>query len=370
MSSALVSILIPCYNTERWVAKAIESALAQTWPNKEVIVVNDGSTDGSLTIIRSFGDRIRWETGPNRGGNVARNQLLTMAQGEWLQYLDADDYLLPDKIASQLADEPAFPRADLLYSPMTLEHWRDGRQVNRELLSIPQPHDLWVLMARWQFPGTHAVLLRREMVAEVGGWKPDQPCCQEHELFLRLLNSGSRFAFCPRPGAIYRQWSDSTVCKRSPMLSITKRLELLTKLESLVSAKGLMTRDRMDALAQSRLECARVMYQYDREAAISVAKRLRSVHSNFRVPPATAFPSSYRTAYRLFGFAGAEWIGARLRTLRHAPQSNGSHPRDSRPASSPQVSILIPCYSAEAWIAQTIESALAADLAEQGDYRR
>src|SRR5580704_15422021 len=98
----LVSILIPCYNAERWVAQAIESALAQTWPEKEVIVVDDGSTDGSLGIIKQFEARIRWETGPNRGGNNTRNRLLELARGEWLQYLDADDYLLPDKVGRQM----------------------------------------------------------------------------------------------------------------------------------------------------------------------------------------------------------------------------------------------------------------------------
>ena len=73
----LVSILIPCFNAEKWVAQAIESALAQTWPEKEVIVVDDGSTDASLEIIRHFDGRVRWESGPNRGGNAARNRLLS-----------------------------------------------------------------------------------------------------------------------------------------------------------------------------------------------------------------------------------------------------------------------------------------------------
>jgi glycosyltransferase involved in cell wall biosynthesis len=81
----LVSILIPCYNAERWVAQAIETALAQAWPEKEIIVVDDGSQDGSLEVIKRFANRIRWETGPNRGGNVARNRLLELARGEWLQ---------------------------------------------------------------------------------------------------------------------------------------------------------------------------------------------------------------------------------------------------------------------------------------------
>ena len=93
--SVLVSILIPCYNAERWIAQAIESALAQTWSEKEVIVVDDGSTDHSLEVIRQFDGRISWETGLNRGGNAARNRLLELARGEWLQYLDADDYLRP-----------------------------------------------------------------------------------------------------------------------------------------------------------------------------------------------------------------------------------------------------------------------------------
>src|SRR5436309_2678723 len=110
--STLVSILIPCYNAERWIAQAIESALAQTWPDKEVIVVDDGSTDGSLHVIKQFDGRIHWETGKNRSGNMARNRLLELARGDWLQYLDADDYLLPDKIDGQMRFLATAPNID------------------------------------------------------------------------------------------------------------------------------------------------------------------------------------------------------------------------------------------------------------------
>ena len=96
-----VSILIPCYNAERWIAQAIESALSQSLENCEVIVYDDGSTDSSPAIIRSFGSAIRHERGSNRGGGAARNRLVEMGRADWLQFLDADDYLMPDKIENQ-----------------------------------------------------------------------------------------------------------------------------------------------------------------------------------------------------------------------------------------------------------------------------
>src|SRR6516225_552816 len=111
----LVSILIPCFNAQHLVAQAIESALAQTWPHKEVIVVDDGSTDASLEVIRKFSGRIRWESGSNRGSNAARNRLLALARGDWLQYLDADDYILPEKVARQIEFARERPNVDVVF---------------------------------------------------------------------------------------------------------------------------------------------------------------------------------------------------------------------------------------------------------------
>lgn len=105
MTHPLVSILIPCYNAELYVGEAIQSALAQDYGRVEVVVVDDGSIDGSLKAIRSFfGDpRFRYETGPHRGGNAARNQLLRRARGEFVQFLDADDLLCRNKVAAALS---------------------------------------------------------------------------------------------------------------------------------------------------------------------------------------------------------------------------------------------------------------------------
>src|SRR5437016_5128593 len=138
-----VSILIPCFNAERWIGQCIESALAQTWSEKEIIVLDDGSTDGSLDQIRKFDGVIRWETSRNRGSSAARNRLLELASGEWLQYLDADDCLLAEHVARQAAAAQRAPKIDVVYSPVTMEHWlhEENATVNRNAEVVGPSND-------------------------------------------------------------------------------------------------------------------------------------------------------------------------------------------------------------------------------------
>lgn len=312
---AKVSILIPCFNAERWIASAIRSALAQTWPNKEVIVVDDGSTDGSFRIIKSFGEAIRFETGPNRGGNVARNRLLELSDGDWLQYLDADDYLLPAKIERQFA-EFDMANTDVAYSPIILEHWSYSAAIGQQILPIPEPHDPWYELVRWILPQTGSPLWRRSAVKDVGAWKADQRCCQEHELYLRLLAAGKRFQFCPTPGALYRQWSDQTVCRKSPRETLKMRLSIIDAAERHLNATGELIERRRDGIAHARLECARSMYQFDCEEALRLAQVARGRHPAFRLPAADCFPPMYRWVFHQFGFPVAEAAAAFARVWR------------------------------------------------------
>ena len=310
-----VSILIPCYNAERWIAQAIESALAQTWQPSEVIVVDDGSTDASLQRIRQFEGQIRWETGPNRGGNAARNRLLELADGEWLQYLDADDYLLPEKVAQQAAFVGNQPEVDVLFGPVTLEH-TDDLSSPREQLEIPEPHDPWILLARWYLPQTGAVLWKKEAIASVGGWKEDQPCCQEHELYFRLLEGGKRFQYFPSGGAVYRQWSQQTVCTRDVPELHRRRLAIEDAAETHLRQCGELTQPRQHAINQARFEVARIAWQYAPQLAADIMRDVRQSDQRF-VPGGPAAPPHYRLAFQLLGFRGAQrvadwrrrWVG-------------------------------------------------------------
>jgi glycosyltransferase involved in cell wall biosynthesis len=304
--SARVSILIPCYNAERWIAQAIQSALDQTYPHKEVIVIDDGSTDGSLQIIREFGERIRWETGPNRGGNIARNQLLQLSRGDWLQYLDADDYLLPEKIAEQIEFLKAHRDVDVIYSPFTIEHW-SATGIRKELSAIPEPRDPWELLCRAYLPQTGSPLWRKQAILDVGGWKSDQPCCQEYELYLRLLMAGKQFKYCPQTGSVHRRWSNQTVYSRDIRESQRRRLDVLRSAAKYLEERGELTARRMRAVNEHRFLIARSAWLYDSRVADEILREIRSLQPKF-------FPNSessrwiYRIIYLLLGFHAAQCV--------------------------------------------------------------
>jgi glycosyltransferase involved in cell wall biosynthesis len=204
--SQLVSVIIPCYNAEAWVAEAIQSALAQDYHPLEVIVIDDGSTDRSLEIVRRFEDRIRWESGPNRGGNWARNRGLALSKGEYTQWLDADDVILPGKISRQAAFL-ASTDADMvvgdwrfLYQPL------NGKAYCSRWFGAPPGADFLdaLLGLRW-FAINNAYLCRRSAIDKIGGWDERLRTMQDWDFWIRLLLSGAKFAYQPGAAALWRR---------------------------------------------------------------------------------------------------------------------------------------------------------------------
>jgi len=119
MSTApLVSVIIPVYNCKRFIVEAVDSALQQDYPDKEVIVIDDGSTDGTLDILRTYGDRIRLIAQKNAGPPAARNNALRAAHGDFVAFLDADDVWAQGKLAAQVAHLQANPDVGTV-----LTHW-------------------------------------------------------------------------------------------------------------------------------------------------------------------------------------------------------------------------------------------------------
>lgn len=204
----LVSILIPAYNAEEWIGEAIQSALDQTWQQKEIIVIDDGSTDGTGAIARSFGSRIRLISTQNRGLSAAVNLAIREAQGDYIQELDADDRLLPDKIEKQLsALREGDSRRLLLSSPWAPFFYRThGVQFVKNSFWEDLTPVEWLL--RKMTEGTHMQnatwLVSRELVDAAGPWDETLQYDQDGEYFTRVLSASEGTRFVPGTGILYR----------------------------------------------------------------------------------------------------------------------------------------------------------------------
>jgi GT2 family glycosyltransferase len=306
----LVSILIPCYNAEPWILQCVQSALDQTWPNKEVIVVDDGSTDESVAVVQTFGDRIRLQISPHSGGNAVRNQLTGLARGEWVQYLDADDYLLPDKITSQITRAGRCqPKVDVIYSPVRIH---DSAQSGPDRTAAINDSDETLTFIRWGCLNTGGLLLRRDAILSAGGWKEDQPCCQEHELFLRLRMAGCRFLFHNVAEAVYRRHTTTSVSRKDPLLTIRTRMELTDRIEEFLDSSGELTPAHREALFAARMECARSAYPLNGLLAEELRKKAEARGRSW-VSGSPALPLGYQLALRIAGFTNTERLAALAR---------------------------------------------------------
>lgn len=198
--SPLVSVIIPCWNAQRFVGAAITSALEQTYSNCEVIVIDDGSTDGSLEVIQGFGDRVRWSTGPNRGGCAARNAGLEQARGELIQFLDADDILFPDKLEKSVPATLSAGLNAMVSSDWEVESEDPAEATTHQSLAYSDEDPVSFILAR-QMQTSSPLHWKRNLEA-VGGFDESLPCSQERDLHLRLACSGVRLRYIPE--ALYR----------------------------------------------------------------------------------------------------------------------------------------------------------------------
>lgn len=205
----LVSILIPAFNAQEWIADTIKSALGQTWLRKEVIIVDDGSTDQTLSIARQFASKeVSVVTQRNQGAAAARNKAFSVCQGEYIQWLDADDLLAPDKILKQVeALAPVRSRRTLLSSAWGFFMYRFCRA---EFNPTPLWCDLspveWLLRKMGQnlHMQTATWLVSRELTEAAGPWNTRLLGDDDGEYFCRVILASDGIRFIPESRVYYR----------------------------------------------------------------------------------------------------------------------------------------------------------------------
>ncbi len=240
----LVSILIPAHNAEQWIADTIRSAIAQTWPRKEVIVVDDGSTDRTAEVARHFASKdLSVISVENQGAAAARNYALKLSQGDYIQWLDADDLLTPDKIERQvLALRELDSSRVLLSSPWAYFHYRPQRA---RFVKTSLWQDLsrleWLLrkMGENLLMQTATWLTSRELAEAAGPWNTRLLSDDDGEYFCRVLLASNGTRFIPGAKVFYRVASTSRMShigtsdrkKDTMLLSMKLHIKYLRSLE-------------------------------------------------------------------------------------------------------------------------------------------
>ncbi|WP_447973274.1 glycosyltransferase family 2 protein [Nitrospira sp. Kam-Ns4a] len=166
-SRVTVSVVIPVYNAADVVAETIESALAQTWTDREILVIDDGSTDGSAEVIRTYGDRVRYHAFENGGVAKARNRGIALARGRYIALLDHDDLWAPTKLAKQVAVLDARPEVGLVTTGIAHLD-RDGRP-SRDFPTGPSSR-FYQLFVKGYGPTPSAAMIRRTVIERAGGF--------------------------------------------------------------------------------------------------------------------------------------------------------------------------------------------------------
>jgi len=205
----LVSILIPAYNAKEWLPDTLRSAIAQTWDRKEIIVVDDGSKDQTLSVARQFeSDWVKVFTQKNQGAAAARNKAFSLSQGDYIQWLDADDLIAPDKIAKQmeaLGDSQ---------KKLTLLSGGWGRFMYRYERAKFVPTALWCDLSpvEWLirkmgqniYMQTASWLVSRELTEAAGPWDTRLLGDDDGEYFCRVLLASDGVRFVPESRVYYR----------------------------------------------------------------------------------------------------------------------------------------------------------------------
>lgn len=205
----LVSIIVPVYNAEKWIKEALDSALNQTWANIEIIVINDGSVDNSFVIAQTFvSSRVKVISQENRGASAARNRGLSEAKGDFIQFLDADDLLAPDKIELQIKLLSTEKNKYCIASGEWARFYKspsEAKFIYQPLWKDMSPVD-WLVCA-WQehwmmHPGSW--LIPRDIVLKAGLWDESLSLNDDGEYFCRVILASKGIKFCPKVRSYYR----------------------------------------------------------------------------------------------------------------------------------------------------------------------
>jgi len=305
-----VSVVIPCHNAERHLEAAVRSALAQDHPVKEVICVDDGSTDGTLALARRLESAhpgiVKAMAQPNAGASAARSRGLEAATGELVQFLDADDTLLPGKIGHQVRIAEACGSPGVVAGAYRVMG-PDGPL--RETFPLDEG-DPWKALFLGRSGITSANLWSREAVLAVGGWNEEWRSSQEYELMFRLLRAGHRMVMDTAIHTEVHKHREGRITRGDQPGNKLRFALLRAQVIEHLEREG--TPYDRQAFLQFLFDATRALYRHDPTAALDF--HARHIPADFRPTRSPATGGFYLVLHRLLGFRGAERVRDLTRT--------------------------------------------------------
>jgi len=322
---SLVSIIIPFYNAEQYIAEALYSALEQTYGDLEIIVVDDGSTDASLEIVKQYKDnRIKILSQRNKGGSSARNNAIEAAMGEYIKFLDADDVLLPDAIEKQIEQSKEINEHEIVFGDFNFMNRKGG------VTSSNTFHETEALL---NDPGTFFLqnwkilitcpLHKKEYLLRIGGFDEKLPFGQESDLHFRLALDGVRFNYRPARIFNYRSHSDDSriSSKRvkkdrdlwALVYSLDKKIQLLEELN------GKLNKPQQEYFSRSYFGLARKSFMQGNRAEGKYFLARSKQYAGNRLPPfrqGPAWAMAYQLGGNALGFVNLEKMIRHIRGRR------------------------------------------------------
>lgn len=235
-----ISVVIPAYNAQNTIARAIQSVLNQIRPADEMIVIDDGSSDNTAQAAGSFGEKVTVIRQTNAGASVARNKGIEASHGEWIAFLDADDEWLPEKLQLQVGHLREHPELKWTYSnffrkepddrPLQLAHVSDKLQ---EQLTNNIFHDYFRAYADGGYAWTSVLIIHREVFKQTGMFEVGMKRAQDNDLWFRIGYQYPQVGYLPQPLAIYHLDTPGSSTKINDqvdfMISLVQRHEELSK---------------------------------------------------------------------------------------------------------------------------------------------
>lgn len=289
------SVIIAVYNGAQTIRRAIESVLSQTWPAHEIIVVDDGSTDTTAQEVAQFGERVRYVHQANAGVSAARNAGARLATGDWLAFLDADDWYYPERLrrhASFLARDPDldfltgdydYVAADGGFISRSMEKTEAGVMMlkkaagQREVVMGAAEFGPYI---EDHFGDTHTLSVPRSTFLALGGYPVGRSVCEDVNFLIRLCARSKRAGVICEPLGVYFIHEHSAT-RSDPLRAQQRTVEALLPLEqALLDAPPVVKRGWQGRLRRARLNLAYALLRQGQRGAA-----LRTVWPSFAADP-------------------------------------------------------------------------------------